>query len=268
MQLLFQHRQLSANLIVTGVVCALLYLIPSLLGSVFGLYLLIALPLQFCVSSRWLWGFTAPLALSLTLLVVHFLHLSTGLMDQYVIVLIAPLVILVTLLINGGVYFWQRYVIRKYAKQVNASGLIQTLYISDQLLVQSGLSDSERTFFKREIRNAYHQLEYLQEIRREVVKYIPSYDTDLKMINQIFQELLSSPKQLLKVANFMYDHLPDYVALVQGIDRMSNNVMSDDDDQTAISQAQKKLLTLSDKFKADYRLVTAHESEELKQTAK
>lgn len=264
MQLLLQYRQRRLGIVITLIAFSTMLVFHQSTNSMFGLYLILAIPLQFCISGRWLWGVVLPISAVVITAILLAVKVPTGFYDLYTVApVIIPLVIFGTVLFNVGLSIWQRVQLRQYAKQVNESGMTESLYISDKALTESGLDNSERAFFKREVRNAYHQLEYLREIRREVVKYIPSYDDDLRMIEQTFQELLSAPRELLNISDFMYSDLPDYVSLAQGLDRMSNNLVAGQNDQAAISQAQAKLVILSKKLRDDYVAVTAHESEEL-----
>lgn len=264
MQLLLQYRKRWVGIGITLVTFAVLLLFHQSANSMLGVYLILAVPLQFCISGRWLWGVILPISMMVISWVSLMLKIPTGF---YRILMMAPVLVpvavLVTIAINVGLNIRQRVRVRQYAKQVNESGMTESLYISDKALTNSGLDNSERAFFKREVRNAYHQLEYLRDIRREVVKYIPSYDDDLRLIEQTFQELLSAPRELLNISDFMYSDLPDYVSLAQGLDRMSNNLVAGQNDQVAISHAQAKLVILSKKLQDDYVTVTAHESEEL-----
>ncbi|MCH5463158.1 hypothetical protein HC026_11680 [Lactobacillus sp. LC28-10] len=268
MELLLQYRTRWMGVLLTLATFAILLIFHRSGNSVFGLYLLLAVPLQFCFSARWLWGAIIPaIILALMLMIVTF-QLATGFTDLYVAAYgLMPVLLFITVLINVGVNSWHRVKLRQFAKQVNESGMTETLYISDNELTKSGLDNSERTFFKREVRNAYHQLEYLREIRREVIKYIPTYDSDLRFIEQTFQELLSAPRQLLNISDFMYNDLPDYVALSQGLVRVNNNLVSSENTQQAVQKAQAKLSKLSDKLQHDYVLITTHEVDELNSRA-
>lgn len=268
MELLLQYRTRWLGALITLATFAMLLVFHQSANSVIGLYLLLAVPLQFCFSTRWLWGVVIPAMILALMSLVMMFQTETGFTDLYTMAYgLMPLLILITVLVNVGMNVWHRVKLRQYAKQVNESGMTESLFISDQELTKSGLDSSERTFFKREVRNAYHQLEYLRQIRREVVKYIPSYDNDLRLIEQTFQELLSAPRQLLNISDFMYNDLPDYVALAQGLVRINNNIVTGEDTQEVIEKAQAKLSKLSAKLQQDYVIVTTHEVDELNNRA-
>lgn len=264
MEFLLQYRTRWIGGLLTLATFAILLIFHQSANSVIGVYLLLAVPLQFCFSARWLWGVILPVIIILLMIMIQMFQMATGFTDLYLVVYaLMPLLILGTVIVNVAINSWYRVKLRQYAKQVNESGMTDTLYISDKELTNSGLDNSERLFFKREVRNAYHQLEYLREIRREVIKYIPTYDGDLRLIEQTFQELLSAPRQLLNISEFMYNDLPDYLALAQGLVRVNNNIVNSEDTQAVIERAQAKISKLSGKLQQDYVIVTSHEVDEL-----
>lgn len=269
MQAIIDYRRLMLNLVTTVVALGYLLVANAVFhGSEMFLFVILGCAFQFMFNYRRSWTIYVPLTYS----VVSILVLVSGIPElaSYAPFSMLALVgwffiLIIGLLIELVQRLYLRYRIKYYSKQLNESGEMQGIYISDQMLIQSGLDESERVFFRREFKNSYEQLSYLRSARRDVLKYLPDYDQDLHTIDMIFHELLEEPRQLLSLSDFLYNDLPDYVSLVQSLLRMDNNLVQAEDDQTTVQKAQEKVKAIAIKLQQDYVIVTDKERADLKE---
>ncbi|MFL2028603.1 5-bromo-4-chloroindolyl phosphate hydrolysis family protein [Loigolactobacillus zhaoyuanensis] len=176
--------------------------------------------------------------------------------------------VLMILLIVGGLSelvlaLYRRRQLKSYTKQVNQANTDGQLFFNDNALHAAGLNDAERSFFKKQVRKHYQQVQLLTGLRLQAQTLIPSYNDDLKLIDSIFRELVSAPQQMLQIDNFLYQHLPDYVSLVNGLIDMADNTVKTAADKQMLITTQAKLATFGALFTADYLLVTANERQHL-----
>lgn len=261
MQNLSQSRRQMA--IVSTLICGgvLLSVTPSL-GLT--LYLMVGLALQFIFNLRRAWGLYAPLvSMALLLMLPGFTNVNRLFWVQGLLIVLAVMAV-----IEAGLYWLAWIRAGQFAREINESGQTQQLIISNRLLKESGLTDEERLFFKREIKHSYEQLTYLRQVQKVASQYLPTYLADIKLINAIFNELLGAPRQILNVSAFLYDHLPKYVQLTRSTLSVRNNVIKTDEDQYQIEQAQSTIQMLSVNFEQDYLKVTEDERESLKRQIK
>ncbi|KRL58594.1 5-bromo-4-chloroindolyl phosphate hydrolysis family protein [Latilactobacillus fuchuensis] len=257
MQYLIQYRQSQLLKISTIVVLAVLMLNRSVS---FALFLLVGLVLQWLFNVRRAWGLYTPIVTGCLLVLLP----RTDALDNYTVLPILLLVLVLASLFEGGLYLWRRVQTNQFAQQINQSGQTKQLMISDRLLKESGLTDEERSFFKREIKKSYEQLTYLKKVQVRAGEYSPTAAEDIRIINLIFNELLGAPRQILNVSEFLYDHLPQYVRLTRSILSLSNNAIQTEEDQQQFEQAQTVIATLSGAFEQDYLKVTEDERKTLK----
>ena len=125
-----------------------------------------------------------------------------------------------TLLIGGIAVVIRRVVmaqkILKYPEIVNSLS-DDKLHFNEEKLRESKLSTEELSFFKGEMRKYYKSYQYLQSVKDLMEHKVDSYDKDLTIIHAIFNELIDSPRMLLKMNDFLYSHLKDYVDKVKAI---------------------------------------------------
>lgn len=250
MQNIIQYRQWQRGLAV-ALLGILLLVIKADQGLPF--FIIVAITFQFCFNQRRSWLIYAPLTIVMLNFVMSDHFFSDGLLGG------SFLIAVFSLPVEGLIYLYRRISVRRYARQINESGALGQLYISDHLLKQSGLTNAERLFFKREIKSSYQQLVYLQRVKIKASASLKSYNKDLKLINAIFNELLSSPRQILNVSDFLYDHFPDYVAQTKSLLRLKNNVLKVSEDEDKIKEIQTTIKELSELLAADYLIVTADE---------
>ena len=151
--------------------------------------------------------------------------------------------------IHRGVMLRQ---LQKYPEIVN--GLSDDkLHFNEEKLRESKLSNEELSFFKSEMRKYYKSYQYLQSVK------------DLTMIHAIFNELIDSPRMLLKMNDFLYSHLKDYVDKVKAIVDLDDNVVESDEDKQLVENAKEQLATISHQFRDDFVQVTEDERDALKE---
>lgn len=264
MTTLFDQRQRRLNILISVIIIGALVLHhngthPVLLM----LYLILAGILQYVVGSYKAFLIWTPVLLIILCPTITLVLNGAYLGNWFVLVGLMFLFLGIAGLLKLIDKLWRRHQLQRFGAQLNASGAWEGLYISRQWLHQSGLTESEQTFFKREMRTAYQQLTYLRQVRREMIKYVAQYEADLHLIDQIFQELLAAPRQLLEVSDFMYGHLPDYVSLVRGILRLDNNLLQTESDTQNLKAAQQKFMLLEQQLRSDYILVTEQERRDL-----
>ena len=162
------------------------------------------------------------------------------------------LLMVITLLITGVIiagikYFIQLRQLGKYSEIVNV------------------FSNDELSFFKTEIREYYKDYQYLESVKIIMEHKLESYDKDLTVIHAIFNELIDSPRMLLKMNDFLYSHLKDYVDKVKAIVNLDDNVVESDEDQQLVENAKNQLATISHQFRDDFIQVTEDERDALKE---
>lgn len=169
-----------------------------------------------------------------------------------------------TLLIGGIAVVIRRVVmaqkILKYPEIVNSLS-DDKLHFNEEKLRESKLS----TFFKGEMRKYYKSYQYLQSVKDLMEHKVDSYDKDLTMIHAIFNELIDSPRMLLKMNDFLYSHLKDYVDKVKAIVDLDDNVVESDEDKQLVENAKDQLATISHQFRDDFIQVTEDERDALKE---
>ena len=107
--------------------------------------------------------------------------------------------------------------------------------------------------------------QYLQSVKDLMEHKVDSYDKDLTMIHAIFNELIDSPRMLLKMNDFLYSHLKDYVDKVKAIVDLDDNVVESDEDKQLVENAKEQLATISHQFRDDFVQVTEDERDALKE---
>ena len=151
--------------------------------------------------------------------------------------------------IHRGVMLRQ---LQKYPEIVNSLS-DDKLHFNEEKLRESNLSNEELSFFKSEMRKYYKSYQYLQSVK------------DLTMIHAIFNELIDSPRMLLKMNDFLYSHLKDYVDKVKAIVDLDDNVVESDEDKQLVENAKEQLATISHQFRDDFVQVTEDERDALKE---
>ena len=178
------------------------------------------------------------------------------------------MLIIFILIIGGTIFFTRRLVmIRKLGKY---SGIVNSLsddkfHFNEEKLRESKLSTEELSFFKSEMRKYYKSYQYLQSVKDLMEHKVDSYDKDLTMIHAIFNELIDSPRMLLKMNDFLYSHLKDYVDKVKAIVDLDDNVVESDEDKQLVENAKEQLATISHQFRDDFIQVTEDERDALKE---
>ena len=163
--------------------------------------------------------------------------------------------------IHRGVMLRQ---LQKYPEIVNSLS-DDKLYFNEEKLRKSKLSTEELSFFKNEMRKYYKSYQYLQSVKDLMEHKVDSYDKDLTMIHAIFNELIDSPRMLLKMNDFLYSHLKDYVDKVKAIVDLDDNVVESDEDKQLVEKAKDQLATISHQFRDDFIQVTEDERDALKE---
>lgn len=179
------------------------------------------------------------------------------------------LLMVITLLITGVIiagikYFIQLRQLGKYSEIVNVFSN-DKLHFNEEKLRASHLSNDELSFFKTEIREYYKDYQYLESVKIIMEHKLESYDKDLTVIHAIFNELIDSPRMLLKMNDFLYSHLKDYVDKVKAIVNLDDNVVESDEDQQLVENAKNQLATISHQFRDDFIQVTEDERDALKE---
>ena len=173
-----------------------------------------------------------------------------------------------TLLIGGIAVVIRRVVmaqkILKYPEIVNSLS-DDKLHFNEEKLRESKLSTEELSFFKGEMRKYYKSYQYLQSVKDLMEHKVDSYDKDLTIIHAIFNELIDSPRMLLKMNDFLYSHLKDYVDKVKAIVDLDDNVVESDEDKQLVENAKDQLATISHQFRDDFIQVTEDERDALKE---
>ena len=154
--------------------------------------------------------------------------------------------------------------LRKYSGIVNSLS-DDKLHFNEEKLRESKLSTEELSFFKSEMRKYYKSYQYLQSVKDLMEHQVDSYDKDLTMIHAIFNELIDSPRMLLKMNDFLYSHLKDYVDKVKAIVDLDDNVVESNEDQQLVENAKNQLATISHQFRDDFIQVTEDERDALKE---
>ena len=178
------------------------------------------------------------------------------------------MLIIFILIIGGTIFFIRRLVmirkLRKYSGIVNSLS-DDKLHFNEEKLRESKLSTEELSFFKSEMRKYYKSYQYLQSVKDLMEHQVDSYDKDLTMIHAIFNELIDSPRMLLKMNDFLYSHLKDYVDKVKAIVDLDDNVVESDEDKQLVENAKNQLATISHQFRDDFIQVTEDERDALKE---
>ena len=179
------------------------------------------------------------------------------------------LLMIVSLLVIGVViavikYFVQLRQLGKYSEIVNGFSN-DKLHFNEEKLRASHLSTDELSFFKTEMRKYYKDYQYLESVKIIMEHELESYDKDLAVIHAIFNELIDSPRMLLKMNDFLYSHLKDYVDKVKAIVDLDDNVVESDEDKQLVENAKEQLATISHQFRDDFIQVTEDERDALKE---
>ena len=182
--------------------------------------------------------------------------------------LLSFIVIVVTFIIGGIAVVIRRVVmahrLSKYPEIINSLS-DDKLHFNEEKLRESKLSNEELSFFKSEMRKYYKSYQYLQSVKDLMEHKVDSYDKDLTMIHAIFNELIDSPRMLLKMNDFLYSHLKDYVDKVKAIVDLDDNVVESDEDKQLVENAKEQLATISHQFRDDFIQVTEDERDALKE---
>lgn len=161
--------------------------------------------------------------------------------------------------------FLQYRAARPYVDRINTENESdEQLTFSDKAMHEASMTDSERNFFKSEMTSHYEKYQYLVSVRQDMSKQVPTYSNDLKIIQGIFDELVTSPRQLLNGSDFMYKHLPDYTQLTHGLLALSNNLVHSDEDTDIIDETKRKLSMMSKLLRQDFIDVTNDERTQLR----
>lgn len=184
------------------------------------------------------------------------------------VALLTLIMVIITLIIGIVVATIRRAVLRKqiqkYSDIINSLSENE-LHFNAEKLKASNLSTEDLAFFKSEIRKYYKNYRYLQSVKDLMEHKIDSYDKDLTMIHAIFNELIDSPRMLLKMNNFLYSHLKDYVDKVKAIVDLEDNIVESDEDKELVENAKKQLAEISQQFRDDFIQVTEDERDALKE---
>ena len=176
--------------------------------------------------------------------------------------------IVLTFIIGGIAVVIRRAVmaqkLSKYPEIVNSLS-DDKLHFNEEKLRESKLSTEELSFFKSEMRKYYKSYQYLQSVKDLMEHKVDSYDKDLTMIHAIFNELIDSPRMLLKMNEFLYSYLKDYVDKVKAIVDLDDNVVESDEDKQLVENAKEQLATISNQFRDDFIQVTEDELDALKE---
>ena len=148
--------------------------------------------------------------------------------------------------IHRGVMLRQ---LQKYPEIVNSLS-DDKLHFNEEKLRESKLSNEELSFFKSEMRKYYKSYQYLQSVKDLMEHKVDSYDKDLTMIHAIFNELIDSPRMLLKI---------------KAIVDLDDNVVESDEDKQLVENAKEQLATISHQFRDDFVQVTEDERDALKE---
>lgn len=183
--------------------------------------------------------------------------------------LLLTLVTMITLLIGGIIVAIirrgkLRRQIKKYSDIINSLSESE-LHFNAEKLKASNLSTEDLAFFKSEIRKYYKNYRYLQSVKDLMEHKVDSYDKDLTMIHAIFNELIDSPRMLLKMNDFLYSHLKDYVDKVKAIVDLEDNLVESDEDKELVENAKQQLAEISQQFRNDFIQVTEDERDALKE---
>ncbi|MFD0896531.1 5-bromo-4-chloroindolyl phosphate hydrolysis family protein [Loigolactobacillus binensis] len=229
-------------------------------------YFLTILILQLFFNGRRAWLLYAPL---LTLVAIPLNILASGTADARIYSELNILSMLGLLLLGGLseviIKLVQQRQVKTYAPQINQASDEGQLFFSDAALHAAGLSDPESNFFKKQVRKHYQQVQLLADLQPQAQVLIPNFNADLALIQQLFRELVNAPQQMLKIDDFLYQHLPDYVNLVDGLLNMANNSVQTAADKAMLAATKEKLATFHELFAADYLLVTETERQHLQQ---
>ena len=122
---------------------------------------------------------------------------------------------------------------------------------------------AETKSFNKAAEQLYVSQPSLTSAMKELEK--EAYDKDLTMIHAIFNELIDSPRMLLKMNDFLYSHLKDYVDKVKAIVDLDDNVVESDEDKQLVENAKEQLATISHQFRDDFIQVTEDERDALKE---
>ena len=179
------------------------------------------------------------------------------------------LLMIIILLVIGVViavikYFVQLRQLGKYSEIVNGFSN-DKLHFNEEKLRASHLSTDELSFFKTEMRKYYKDYQYLESVKIIMEHELESYDKDLAVIHAIFNELIDSPRMLLKMNDFLYSHLKDYVDKVKAIVDLDDNVVESDEDKQLVESAKDQLAIISNQFRDDFIQVTEDERDALKE---
>lgn len=185
--------------------------------------------------------------------------------DDYIVLdLTLMFLMLIIGLVSMGVkHIKLLYTLKKYP-EISNSLSNDKLYFNDEKLRESNLPANDLAFFKSKMRKYYQNYRYLQSVKDTMEHKVDSYDTDLTIIHAIFNELVASPRMLLKMDSFLYSHLKDYVDKVKAIIDLDDNVIKSDEDLKLLEDAKKDLATLSRQFRDDFIQVTEDERDTLK----
>lgn len=262
-------RQIIDNFRPVRLSIALVLMIFSFLnggnGSIYQIYTTALLGSLFFFSIFKSYFIVAPTLTIVSSLIAFKGSLDSNLGDDYLVLnlIMLFLVLIVGLILMGLNRIRLLYALQKYP-EISNSLSDDKLYFNDKKLRESKLPASDLAFFKSKMRKYYKDYRYLQSVKSIMDSQIDSYDTDLAIIHAIFNELVASPRMLLKMDSFLYFHLKDYVDKVKAIIALENNIIKSDEDLELIEKAKKDLAKLSRQFRNDFIQVTEDERNALK----
>ncbi|MDO4455090.1 MAG: 5-bromo-4-chloroindolyl phosphate hydrolysis family protein [Ligilactobacillus agilis] len=215
------------------------------------------------LSLRLSWGIFGPLS------VIIFDLLWLKLTDMAVFLWMSGLtngiIIFVTLLSYPLGILVKRFVEHHEAKELGREMSYLSdnqLFFDEQVLIESGLTASEQAFVKKDLKTRYRKYLYLKSQRLD--QMVPNYNQTLQLINAIFRELTETPRLMLTMQSFLYDHLDEYTKLVKSVRSLQDNLIQTEEDQELIKKATQKLTAMQEDFKQDFVQVTQDERVALK----
>lgn len=248
------------NYIIAIILFGILYIL-DFKGNLFFVYMFSVLLSLLFFSAFQSYFFVAPIIT----VICGGLVLGHNLLDTVYLIEIIRLILilLVGLIIVGIKHFEQIKNAHKYPNVIRLFSDDKLLF-NEKKLKASHLSAKDLSFFKSEMRKYYNKYQYLQSVKGIMEKKLNSYNQDLVIIKSIFNELIDSPRLLLKMNEFLYSHLDSYVEKVKAIIDFEDNVITSKKDQQLIENTLNELMKISDLFHDDFIQVTEDERNALK----
>ena len=117
-----------------------------------------------------------------------------------------------------------------------------------------GMSDQEIKFFRETMADARKQIKSLEENMQEVAKLKAinlRYDT-IKACKAMFKEIVKEPHKLHQSDRFLYNHLPNLVALTDKYIEINNHELKNKDTYEALNQSAAAIEEVSQLVIKDY----------------